>query len=298
MTGGRYHHSVRAPDSFLTTTDGVRVACYDFGGDGPPLLMAHATGFCAAAFGPLARSLGGRFHSTGVDLRAHGRSGTSPSWDFDWHGFALDLLAAVDGAGLGRPVGFGHSCGGGALLLAEVARPGTFAGLYLFEPVVYPGDVPPAPMYEGNPMSSAALRRRASFASRHEALANFSSKAPLDRLCPDALAAYVDNGFGPDADGGITLRCLREDEAAVFAHGFSHDAFAHLGEVRCPVTLASGSATDSFGTDSMSALAARLGRVEVVELAGLGHFGPLEDPDAVAMSVASSLAAGGGTPTS
>ena len=100
-------------------------------------------------------------------------------------------------SGLDRPCGFGHSCGGAALLLAEEARPGTFAGLYCFEPVIYPGDDPLAPTFEGNPLAAGALRRREAFGSRREAIANFAGKAPFDRLDPDALAAYVDNGFAP-----------------------------------------------------------------------------------------------------
>jgi len=278
------------PSGRCPTADGVSVAYYDMGGTGPPLVLVHATGFCAAVLAPLARALGARFHSVALDLRAHGRSHPPPSGDFDWHGFALDVLAVVGETGLERPVGFGHSAGGAALLLAEQARPGTFSGLYLFEPVVYPGDVALTPMFDNNPMSSAALRRREVFGSRAEAIANFSSKAPLNRLHPEALAAYVDNGFAPDGDGGMRLRCRREDEAAIYAHGFSHDAYRHLADVRCPVTLACGADTDEFGTDFLSLFAARLDHAEVVVLPGLGHFGPLQNPPALAASLAGSLA--------
>jgi pimeloyl-ACP methyl ester carboxylesterase len=300
-----------APRGRATTSDGVGVAHYDLGGTGAPVLLVHATGFCGPVFAPLATALAdrGAGHGTGhalaLDLRAHGRSDPSPTADFDWHGFALDVLAVIDDLGLERPVGVGHSCGGASLLLAEQARPGTFAGLYLFEPVVYPGDVPLTPTYENNPLSAGALRRRDTFASRAEAIANFSSKPPFDQLHPDALAAYVDNGFAPAPDpgpddgpvGGITLRCRREDEAAVYAHGFAHDAYRHLAEVQCPVTLACGAETDGFGPDFLALFAARLARVEVAVLPGLGHFGPLQDPGAVAASLSTSLALSPGGPS-
>ena len=185
------------------------------------------------------------------------------------------MLAVVDHLGLEGPFGFGHSCGGAALLLAEEARPGTFAGLYCFEPVVYPGDEPLAPSAEGNPLSAGALRRREEFVSRHEAIANFAGKAPFDRLHPDALAAYVDNGFAPAEGGGIRLRCRREDEAQVFAHGLSHDAYAHLGEVRCPVTLACGAQTDGFGPDVLESFTAPPG---VVDDGGVPRHGPFRAP--------------------
>ncbi|HUY20785.1 MAG TPA: alpha/beta hydrolase [Acidimicrobiales bacterium] len=284
------------PAGHVTTPDGVAVAYYELGGVGPPLLLVHATGFCGPVLAPLAARLGDHFRCVALDLRAHGASGPPPGADFDWHGFAADVLAVVDHLGIEGAVGFGHSCGGASLLLAEEARPGTFAGLYCFEPVVYPGDEPLAPTYARNPLSASALRRRPRFGSRGEALANFSGKPPFDGLHPEALAAYVDNGFAPLDGGGIGLRCRRGDEAAVYAHAFSHDAFARLGLVRCPVTLACGADTDGFGPDLLAAYAGRLPAATTVVLAGIGHFGPLEDPDAVAGSVAGALVPVAGTP--
>ena len=134
-----------------------------------------------------------------------------------------------------------------------------------------------------------ALRRRVAFASRADALANFSAKAPFDRLAPAVLAAYVDNAFTADEGSGIRLRCRPHDEAQVYAHAFSHAAFAHLGEVACPVTLACGAETDALGPQFMTRYAQRLARPSTVALAGLGHFGPLEDPEAVAASVDAAL---------
>jgi pimeloyl-ACP methyl ester carboxylesterase len=280
----------------VTTPDGVGITYYDLGGNGPTLLLAHATGFCGPALAPLAAHLGATFHCIALDERAHGASDPPPQENFDWHGFAADVLTVVDHLGLEHPFGFGHSCGGAALLLAEEARPGTFAALYCFEPVIYPGDEPLAPMTEGNPLATGALRRRAVFGSRREAIENYAGKAPFDRLDPDALAAYVDNGFAPVDGNGITLRCRPEYEAQVYAHAFSHDAFAHLAEVRCPVTLACGADTDGFGPDLLAAFAQRLAVPAVAVLPAMGHFGPLEDPAAVADSVLGALVPATDTP--
>ena len=120
------------------TPDGVGIAVYDFGGEGPDLLLVHATGFCAEPFGPLARQLGGRFRCWALDLRGHGRSDRPDDGDFSWSGFATDVLAVIDHLGLDRPFGVGHSCGGATVLLAEQARPDSFRSLYCFEPVVMP----------------------------------------------------------------------------------------------------------------------------------------------------------------
>ena len=285
------------------TPDGVDIAVYDFGGSGDDLLLVHATGFCAEVFVPLARSLGDGFHCWGLDLRAHGHSGRPADGDLAWSGFRVDVLAAIDHLGLERPRAVGHSCGGAAVLLAEQARPGTFASLYCFEPVVIAEAVNPA-AFQDNPLSAGARRRRPTFPSAGDALSNFSSKPPFSTLDPEVLAWYVDGGFEtvPAVDGGdgraVRLRCRRQDEAEVYAHGASHGAFAHLPEVSCPVTLVCGEDTDAFGLPFLRADAARLAHPVVEVLAGLGHFGPLEQPVVVADSVRRALSPGAGSPGS
>ena len=293
---------IRAGRHRCTTPDGVGIEVYDFGGTGRrDLLMVHATGFCAEALRPMARWMPEEFHCWALDLRAHGRSGRPSDGNLEWSGFAADVATAIDHLGLVRPDGFGHSCGGAAVLLAEQSRPGTFRSLYCFEPVILTGTPSGAPVVD-NPMSGAARRRRTTFPSAAVAFANFSSKPPFDRLDPEALASYVEGGFElvPPDEGGdgeaIRLRCRRDDEAGVYAWSLAHHAFDHLPEVACPVTLACGEHTDTFGPEVLELEADRLPvpRVEIVP--GMGHFGPLERPAVVAESVTRSIRASGGTP--
>jgi pimeloyl-ACP methyl ester carboxylesterase len=278
-----------SPTGYATSADDGSVAYYDFadtgdfGDTGRTLLLAHATGFCGLVLEPLVRALDG-VHAVTLDERGHGASPRPVDGDYDWLGFAHDVLAVVDHLGLTRPIAFGHSCGGAALLLAEASRPGTFAALYCFEPIVHTAGTPLAPNLD-NPLSAGALRRRTTFASRADALANYAGKPPFDRLRGDVLERYVDNGFALMPDDRIVLRCRREDEAAVYARGLSHDAFARLAAVRCPVTLACGEATDAMRPELLARMAQALPHATVEVLPGLGHFGPLEDPDALAASV-------------
>ncbi len=280
-----------------TTPDGLGLAVYDFGGQGPDLLLVHATGFCAEPFGPLARWLSPRFRCWGLDLRGHGRSDRPADGDFAWAGFATDVLTVVDHLGLDLPFGFGHSCGGAAVLLAEQARPGLFGSLYCFEPVVMP-DAARALIAATNPLAERARRRRETFPSAGEALANYASKPPYRELDPEALRLYVESGFEvlPADEGGdgrtVRLRCRRQDEAATFAAAGDHDAFAHLHEISCPVTLGHGAETDAFGARLMKADAAPIPDSRVESLAGMGHFGPLQFPAAVADSVIGAFGAG------
>jgi len=264
------------------SSDGFDVAAWDLGGDGPPVLMAHATGFHGLVWRPMAADLAD-FHCYSFDERGHGDSARPPEHPYDWAGFADDALAVVDGLGLERPFGFGHSAGAAALLMAEAFRPGTFRAFYLWEPVVMPFDAPVGP--QDNPLSEGARRRRQVFGSRDEAYENFASKPPFSMLSADALRAYVDHGFADADSGQVRLKCRPADEAQMYRMGSAHAAFSRFGDVRCPVVLACGAETNAFGPELIELQGARLPHARTEVFAGLGHFGPLEDPTTVAAAV-------------
>ena len=269
---------------FITSADGVEVAVHELGGTGRPIVFAHAAGFHGLVFAPLGAALADTYRCVSFDGRTHGDTVLPAGRQFDWYGLADDALAVVDGLGLDRPVAFGHSSGGTAMLMAEERRPGTFAAIYTFEPVLIEAD-PPLGRDTANWLAAGARRRRDVFADKEEALAHYAARRPLDSLAPDALRAYVDYGFEDDGAGGVRLKCRPEAEATVYETATSHDAFTRLGEIRCPVMVACGSASDatSPAISKVHARRFRKGRSEVVE--GVGHFGPLERPAVVAESV-------------
>jgi len=126
-------------------------------------------------------------------------------------------------------------------------------------------------------------------------VANFTPKPPFDTFTPEAVALYVEYGFVDDPEGGITLACRREDEAATYAEAMPAGARRRLPEVHRPVHVALGELTAHFPHESMVAAVDLLPQGELEVMAGLGHFGPFEDPDRIARSIlsASGLAASG-----
>jgi len=274
----------------VSTSDGVEIATHDLGGRGAPLVMAHAAGLHGLVFAPLARHLAGDFRCVSFDGRGHGDSPLPTGRDLDWYGLAEDVLAVVDGLALERPYGFGHSSGSTVVLMAEQARPGTFAAIYCYEPVIVPAD-PPLGRDDGSWLAALARRRRATFASRDEARRHYASKPPWDALDPEALRAYVGHGFEDAVDeGGVRLKCRPEDEATVYEMATAHDAYARLPEITCPVTVACGDLTEGCTPKRAGSHAHRLPAGGSEVLAQVGHLGPLEQPEVVATSIRRFLA--------
>jgi pimeloyl-ACP methyl ester carboxylesterase len=271
----------------VPSTDGVSVAVHDLGGTGDPLVIAHATGFCGMAYEPLAAGLRHRFHVWALDFRGHGDS-TAPALDLlAWDRMVDDLDAAVTAVAGDTPIAVvGHSMGGACALRLESRRPGTFRWAYVFEPIVLPAGIERT---GPNPLAESATRRRPTFPSRADALLRYSGRPPLNVLRADSLHAYVVHGFREDADGTVRLKCSPAHEAGTFAAsgGITLD---HLADVHIPVTVAAGVADGGMPAMLAPEQVAALPRGRLEQHTTLGHFGPLQDPTAIAAAI---LAAAG-----
>ncbi|HEX8770699.1 MAG TPA: alpha/beta hydrolase [Acidimicrobiales bacterium] len=267
----------------VRSTDEVLVAVHDFGGNGSPMLLAHATGFCGQVMAPLAEHLKMDFRCLALDFRGHGGTRTPPSVDFQWTGLADDVIAAITGNVEGPVFAFGHSSGGAAVLMAEARCPGLFAGLVAFEPVLWPD--PTAAVARAERLANGARRRRAGFPSREEAYENYASKPPFSWMDEQVLRAYVDHGLVEADDGTVTLACRPEVEARIYLQGAANDSFSSLADVDCPVVVARGTERGAIERPITEAQVGALPNGRLEDLDGLSHFGPLEDPSRAAAMV-------------
>ncbi|MGO9197403.1 MAG: alpha/beta hydrolase [Acidimicrobiales bacterium] len=294
---------------FVPSSDGVSIAVHELGGDAGAevLLICHATGFCGRAYQALADELAARFRVMAIDFRGHGDSSVPANGNFDWTAMAGDLLAVVEAVSSGAPiVAFGHSLGGGTLMLAEARRPGTLRAAHLFEPIVLPasdgngdhGDggssayttLIPSPTGGPDMMSTAARRRRASFASKAEAFWRYATRPPLNVLQAGCLAAYVEHGMAELPNGSVRLKCSPASEAATFEAG-GKPTIEMVRDVRTPTTVAIGTTERGWTPASFGpAIAEALpnGRLDRHPL--LGHFGPLQGPVTVGAMILDALA--------
>ncbi|MGE3684868.1 MAG: alpha/beta fold hydrolase [Acidimicrobiia bacterium] len=266
----------------VPSSDGVEVTVHDLGGSGPLVLLSHATGFHGFVWRPVADHLASNgFHCVALDYRGHGDTAAPPDWVVDWNRYGDDVTAVAEAvAEPGGIVGVGHSMGGAGVLMAALRHPGLFRALLVYEPVVMPtegfGSTGPSPLVTG------ARRRRASFPSFEDAIANYAAKQPLQAFTPESLHAYVHGGFRHGTDGYVHLKCTPEHEARTFEASTSHDTWSRLGEITCPVWVVSGVPLPMQPSMVSRDVAERLADGRYLEFDDLDHFGPMTHPERIA----------------
>ncbi|MFD5113802.1 alpha/beta fold hydrolase [Streptomyces sp. NPDC058391] len=103
-------------------SDGVRLACTDYGGAGRPVLLLHGLAGHTAEWDSLARLLLPAHRVVAYDARGHGASDRHPT-DVSRAAHVRDVVAVVGQLALDRPVLVGQSFGGLTALLAAAAHP-------------------------------------------------------------------------------------------------------------------------------------------------------------------------------
>jgi len=256
------------------------IAIHDLGGTGDQtLLVCHATGFLGRIYRAMAVELADSMRVVALDFRGHGDSAAPATPDgYSWVGMTDDLEAVVDHLDSDTLHGFGHSMGGATLIEAERRRPGTFASAMVFEPIL-----PPDPFAEETPLVKAARGRLRTFPSRAEALLRYASKPPLGLFRADVLSDYVTHGFA-DIDEGITLKCTPESESATFLNAGTI-SFDLLSEVELDIVVCKSGDGDA-PAQLADAIVDALPNASLASFPQITHFGPLQNPVAVAAAIA------------
>lgn len=269
---------VAVEPEFAVAPDGVRIAAYRLGGSGPPVLLAHATGFHAHVFLPFAAALRARFSVFAFDLRGHGESEAPTAADgYAWRRLGTDLLAAADLLGLERFHAVGNSVGGAVAVEAELQRPDTLIRAVLFEPIIYPPEITaPSPMLEG------ARRRRRVFASAEAMLAQWRGRGPFAAWDPEALRCYVEYGVRDRLDGQVELKCSADAEVMTFAGDVTAGIWERFPAYRVPTLVVTGKRDGLRRSEWAERQAAAMPHARAERREDLGHFAPLERPAEVA----------------
>jgi len=279
--------------TMIPSLDGVIVAMHDFGGQGSPVLLSHATGFHAHCWEPMAEILSANHHVMGFDHRGFGDAESVDPATIEWQQYGDDALAAARYLSTqhgGQPIiGVGHSMGGASLLMAALREPQLFSALFVFEPIVFP-PMPDSDDRAPSPLAGGARKRRSSFASFDAALENFTAKPPMASFHPQAREAYVRHGFKPTAQGEVELKCLPEHEARTYETGGTHSTWGDLSRISTRVWVLSGAPAPFQPSSFAVKVAESIPGATYVQYDEMGHFGPLEHPAQIASLVENTIA--------
>jgi pimeloyl-ACP methyl ester carboxylesterase len=263
----------------VLTRDGVMLAYERCPGPSPGVLFVHATGFCKEVWRPVASEMESDTSWVAIDQPGHGDS-TRPPLPIHWSTIGEAVLDVLDALGPHR-VGVGHSAGGAALAMAELARPGSFDHLVLIEPIIFP---PPHERHEQSPLSRLATKRRSTFPTREAAIENFTGKGPFARWDRRVLDAYVDGALRAAASR-LVLKCEPGIEAEFYRGGADHDTWDRLPSLDVPVSLLIGADSTTHHGRFVEDLAGRFRSADLVVVEDATHFVPMERPDLIATLV-------------
>jgi pimeloyl-ACP methyl ester carboxylesterase len=278
----------RQPELKILHSPEVELAVWDWPGDGPPFLFAHATGFHGRCWDHIIGMFPER-RCLAVDARGHGRSG-KPEPPYHWRSFGPDLRFVAEALDVRGAIGIGHSMGGHITVQAAALRPETYTALLLVDPTIFPrayyGDTPPD--------ASLTLRRRNHFQSADEMYERFHARMPFVRWKPEILRDYCNYGVLPNGDGFV-LACPPRVEASIYENSKEPGAniYPVIAMVRQPVTVMRAARTrdprvfDLSASPTSPELAAHFADGREVVLEGASHYIAMEEPERVAAEIRS-----------
>lgn len=255
-----------APTWLTFERDGVRLACLDFGGQGPPALLLHGLAGHAGEWSETAGWLTQSHRVLALDQRGHGRSERTPD-DVSPAARIADVAFVLEQLDIGPAMLMGQSLGGHLAILVAARHPALAQALVVAEASPAGAGAKQAEVLAEEVRGSLA-RWPVPFASAAAAVEFFGGAS----VGADAWAAGLERregGLWPAFELETLTRMLRE--AVVDDH------WDEWGKIRCPTLVVRG-ANGTLSQADSDAMARSRRDVCVAEIPGAGHDVHLEQP--------------------
>ena len=269
------------PKSGFVNVNGIRLHTLDWGGEGEPIVILHATGFLGRIYRPLAERLREIGHVYSYDQRGHGESAASPDEKYDWTLTMRDLERFIATMGWRKVRAIGHSAGATAIGGLAGERPDLVSRAVLVEPVIFESPTAPELGWR-NPFIERTLKRKRVFDSVEAMVSNFENKPPYNTWRKDILRDYCEFGTRPTRDGRRELKCTPEIEARLYETAAEFDGLQRILKSKIPLLIMFGARSDSLGAALSGKIANQLKTAQVIDVPDAGHFLPTEKPEYVA----------------
>ncbi|WEH33608.1 alpha/beta hydrolase [Streptomyces sp. AM 4-1-1] len=250
----------------LSTTDGVRLSCVDYGGDGPPVLLLHGLAGHAGEWASLAGMLTSHHRVLAYDARGHGAATRCPV-DLSRAAHVRDAKTVMDQlVGEETPLTLvGQSLGGLTALLTAAAHPDRVEALVLVE-AGPDGPAPELPERIGSWMDSWPVP----FAS-FEAASAFFGGGEVGNAWAAGLARTPD-GLHPRVDRDVMVATVAENARRGF--------WDEWDRVCCPVLVVRG-ASGSMRAEEAEQMRVRHPDTDVRIVPDASHDVHLDQPAAL-----------------
>jgi pimeloyl-ACP methyl ester carboxylesterase len=249
-------------------------AFYREAGAGPGVVCVHSNASSSAQWRGLMDLLAPSFRVLAPDSYGAGKS---PPWPTERKIALRDEVALLEPvfARAGDPFSLvGHSYGGAVCLVAAVAQPQRVKAMALYEPTLFalveqqspsPNDVDG--IRDAVIASLAARNAGDSAAAARHFIDFWMAPGAFDRMPERVQAATID-----------AVKNIQGWKDALFGEPTPLSAFAQLD---IPVLLMVGTKSPLSSRAVAERLAGALPKVEVAEMDGLGHMGPVTNPEPV-----------------
>jgi lipase len=247
-------------------------------GDGPAIVLLHATGFLPWLWQPIAMELAGDFRVIAPYFCDH-RVFDPEEGGLSWLLLASDLATFIRRLAIAEPFIVGHSMGATIAAIAEAHMGPLASRMILIEPILLPSGFYEAELtVEQHPLASKSIRRRNAWSDEDEAREYLGEKDLFMNWDREVLDLYLQHGLTEADSGELTLACSPRREAALFMGGMEIDPWPLLEKITCPVLLVEGEKSENRLVIDLGRAASIIPNADLEVVADAGHLVPMEKP--------------------
>ncbi len=250
----------------------------DYGGEGQPVVMLHATGFLPWLWHPIARALSTTYRVIAPYFCDH-READPHEGGLGWLNLAEDLKNFCGELKLATPFFVGHSMGATVITLAHTAYGTPAAKMVLIEPILLPQNFYSATIsVDQHPLAAKAVKRRNSWKDRAEVRDDFKAKKFFQSWDDEVFSLYITHGITGNDEEGLALTCSPHREASLFMGSMQFDPWPLLPKVSCPTLILEGETSENKLFIDLQKATDLIPGAKYLLVEGAGHLIPMEKP--------------------
>lgn len=266
------------PEILFQEIGDANVQYLKYNGNGPTVILLHATGFSPWLWHPVSVALSRHYQVIAPYFCDH-RDADPNKGGLSWVTLAEDLCKLCDALHIKDPFLAGHSMGATVMTLANGLHGDVAKKMVLIEPIFLPEDFYKISLkVEEHPLASKSIKRKNFWQNKEEAISYFKSKPFFQSWDEGVLELYIQYGVMENASGGFELTCSPQREASLFMGGGVYDPWPVLSKSTCPVLVVEGELSDNRLYIDLKKAASlfKNGRYHLVK--GAAHLIPMEKP--------------------